>query len=151
MSDPTDAALYHDAIVSAARAATGAGRLNHPTHTATVDNPLCGDRVSIDVEIALGQVRAVAHRVKGCMLCEAAAAVIGARAVGVPVEELHAIRANLDRLLVDGAAANGPWWPELDMFAPVRAYRSRHDCVRLPFEALSKSLAPESGETPRDR
>ncbi len=143
MSDPTDAALYHDAIVSAARAATGAGRLSDPTRSVTVDNPLCGDRVSIDVALEAERVSALAHRVKGCLLCEAVGSIFGAGAVGARVADLHAFRANVDRLLAGEPVEGDAWWPELDAFTPVRAYRSRHECVRLPFEALAKSLAPE--------
>ena len=146
MSDAADGALYHEAIVAAARDATGAGRLPEPTGTATLDNPLCGDRVSIDVTLERGEVRSLAHRVKGCLLCEAVASVIGARAVGARVEDLHALRTNVDRLLADEPLEGGPWWSELDMFAPVRGYRSRHECVRLPFEALAKSLGPQDAE-----
>jgi nitrogen fixation NifU-like protein len=37
-------------------------------------------------------------------------------------------------------------WPELAAFAPVHAHKSRHDCVLLPFAALTQALdqlAPE--------
>lgn len=47
-----------------------------PTETATVDNPLCGDRVTIDVKLAGGKLAAIGHQVRGCLLCEAAAATI---------------------------------------------------------------------------
>ena len=33
-----------------------------------------------------------------------------------------------------------PDWPELAMFAPVSAIRSRHECVLLPFRTLSQAL-----------
>ena len=112
---------------------------------------MCGDRVSIDVALEAGRIRALAHRVKGCLLCEAVASIIGARAVGARVEELHAIRTNVDRLLLDEPVVGAQWWPELEMFSPVRDYRSRHDCVRLPFEALAKSLVPPGGGSRQER
>ena len=38
--------------MAAARRASGHGRLAHPHGTATADNPLCGDRVTVDVAFA---------------------------------------------------------------------------------------------------
>ena len=46
-----------------------------------------------------------------------------------------AVSPELRRLLAGEAVA--PRWPELAMFAPVSAVRSRHECVLLPFEALA--------------
>ena len=43
--------LYQDRIVSLAKAKTGAGKLTAPTKSARRDNPLCGDRVVIDVKL----------------------------------------------------------------------------------------------------
>ena len=74
--------LYHQAILDLARQATGHGRLETPQASVTVDNPLCGDRVTLDLDLADGRVERGRPRVRGCLLCQAAAAVIGARAPG---------------------------------------------------------------------
>lgn len=136
--------LYHRAIVEAARRATGAGRLEDADAKVTVDNPLCGDRVSIDVRMAGGRVEACAHRVRGCLLCEAAASVIGENAVGETGERLESVRSALAEHLAGGEGAE-PAWRDLEMFDPVRDYRSRHECVLLPFEALLRAVAEASG------
>ena len=89
--------LYHQAILDLARRATGHGRLEAPQASVRVDNPLCGDRVTLDLDLVDGRVSAVAHQVRGCLLCQAAAAVIGARAPG---ESPTALRENAERLLL---------------------------------------------------
>ena len=132
--------LYQDAIVSLARAANGKGRLDAPDGSATVDNPLCGDRVTVDVKMDGSRVAALGHLVRGCLLCEAAASVIGAHAKGATRAELTAAFETAKTML-KGTDAAAPGWPEMDAFAPVRAHRSRHSCVLLPFEALTKALA----------
>jgi nitrogen fixation protein NifU and related proteins len=48
--------LYHQAILDLARRATGRGRLETPQTSATVDNPLCGDRVTMDLDLREGRV-----------------------------------------------------------------------------------------------
>lgn len=127
--------------MAAARRASGHGRLAHPHGSATVDNPLCGDRVTIDVELGpRRKVACVGHVVRGCVLCEAAAVLIAEQAPERGLEELLRAGAGVNAALRDGASFP---WPELDMFAPVRGVRSRHRCVGLPFEALAAALAAD--------
>jgi nitrogen fixation NifU-like protein len=129
--------IYNDAIVAAAKSRTGAGRLEHPTATVTCDNPLCGDRTTLDLATASGRVTALAHKTRGCLLTEAAAAVIARHAPGERAEALAAAADAVRAFLEDGAA---PPWPELAMFEPVRQVRSRHECVLLPFAALREAV-----------
>lgn len=132
--------LYHEAIVALARAAHGEGRLEGATASATVDNPLCGDRVTIDLVRDGSSVAEVGQRVRGCLLCEAAASAIGRRAPGCSGDELAAVSEWVRSMLAGTAAPEDAPWPELALFAPVRDFRSRHVCVTLPFEALEKAL-----------
>jgi NifU-like protein involved in Fe-S cluster formation len=133
--------LYQEAIVAAARRACGSGRLDTPDASVEVDNPLCGDRVGMDVQVGDGRLRGIAHRVRGCLLCEAAASIIAANAVGEPVEALTRVQDSLAHALANGFADASLPWPELAVFAPVVRHRSRHRCVTLAFEALARALA----------
>ena len=133
-------ALYHDALVELARAATGAGRLEAPAASATRDNPLCGDRVSFEVRLEGGRVAALAHRVRGCLLCQAAASFLGRAAPGVTLRELRLARDALAGLLCGTPLPAGS--PAgLEVFSPVGSVKSRHDCVLLPFDALADAVA----------
>jgi nitrogen fixation NifU-like protein len=134
-------ALYHEALVRLARAATGAGRLTAPDGSAVRDNPLCGDRVTFDVRVHDGCIAAVAHQVRGCLLCEAAAALLGQAAPGAAPGEVGAARAAAAALLTAGAPAPDGRWAELEKFVPVGQVPSRHGCVLLPFAALEAALA----------
>lgn len=140
--------LYQDAIKQFALAAHGHGQLVNATGEAKLDNRLCGDRVRMQVIAEGAHILAIAHETKGCLLCRAAAAVIGLRAVGLDQADIEAVIRALESLLGSGAAAPAPAdWPELAMFAPARAYSSRHKCILLPFQALLAALrhAPASG------
>ena len=131
--------LYHQAILELAKKARQAGRLEAPQASVTVDNPLCGDRVTLDLNLADGRVREVGHKVRGCLLCQAAAAAIGARAPGETPAALRALARDLGDAIA--RTPDAPMaWPELAAFAPVHAHKSRHECVLLPFAALSQAL-----------
>ena len=138
--------LYQQAILDLAKQAGRTPRLEQPQASATVDNPLCGDRVTIDLELeADGRVRAVGHKVRGCLLCQASTAAIAARAPGETPVALQEVAARLDPAIRSDSAALAALWPELGAFAPVQRHKSRHDCVLLPFKALLRALE-QAGE-----
>lgn len=132
-------ALYHAALVERARAAFGKGRLSDANGTATVDNPLCGDRVTLDLKIADGKIAEIGHDVRGCLLCEASAATIAEFLRGKSNVEIEAIGAAARRLMKEGQA--DPQWACLEIFTPVHNAKSRRDCVLLPFEALRRAAS----------
>jgi nitrogen fixation NifU-like protein len=132
--------IYQESILRLARSAIGAGSLTAPDASVTLDNPLCGDRVTLDVRLREGRLTEIAHRVRGCLLCEASASIAAQCAVGEAAAALRDVEAALTAMLRERAPAPGGRWSELEVFAPVAAVRSRHLCVLLPFEALSEAV-----------
>lgn len=133
-------ALYHAALVERARAGFGKGRLPDANASATVDNPLCGDRVTLDLAIKDGHIASIGHSVRGCLLCEAAAATIAEHCRGSDKAALDAISAAARNLMAEGGALDEPWQC-LEIFRPVHQTKSRRDCVLLPFEALKRAAS----------
>jgi len=131
--------LYQDRIVALAKAKTGTGKLDAPTKSARRDNPLCGDRVTMDVKLdGQGRIVEIAHQVRGCLLCQASASALSAVAVGRDAAGIADIRHDAERAL--GREAGEPREP-FTAFAPVAAHKSRQECVLLPFEALKDALS----------
>lgn len=130
--------MYNDAILTEAKAAHGNGRLAAPDLSVTCDNPLCGDRVTLDLGLRDGSVAELAQRTRGCLLTQAAASVLGRHARGATAAAVAEVTGQLQRVLAGEPLA--PDWPELAMFAPVSAIKSRHECVLLPFRALAQAL-----------
>ena len=133
--------LYQTGLVRLARAASGAGTLDGAHGSASLDNPLCGDRVAFDVRLADGRIAAVAHRVRGCLLCEASASLLGEVGPGASAAAVAAAWAGAEAKLARGAPPPDGRFSRLELFQPVRDTKSRHRCVLLPFEALGEALA----------
>ena len=131
--------LYQTDLLRIAAAADGAGRLDEPRVSATLDNPLCGDRVTMDIRLEGGRVAALAHETKACVVCQAASAVLARHAEGLTAERLSTERTAVDALLKGEEPGEGHW-TELDVFRPVARVKSRHACVRLPFRALEAAF-----------
>jgi nitrogen fixation NifU-like protein len=130
-------AIYDDAIKAAARDRSHAGRLPSPDASVTCDNPLCGDRVTLDLKLGGDRLAEIAYKARGCLLTEAASALLARHAGERPVADLGGVVDEVRRFLDEGGA---PPWPELGLFEPARRVRSRHECVLLPFEALREAL-----------
>jgi nitrogen fixation NifU-like protein len=129
--------LYQERIVALAKARTGAGKLASPTRSARRDNPLCGDRVIIDVRLDNGRIAEIAHQVRGCLLCQASASALASIAIGKDKAGIAAARQDAERAV--GKAQGTPGEP-FAAFAPVRDHKSRQECVLLPFEALADAM-----------
>lgn len=131
-------ALYQDRILDLAKQGRALPRIESPDATARVDNPICGDRVTLDFSLEDGRISAVGAKVQGCALCQAATALIAEHAIGLTGTDIDAV-AEAVAAYLQGADAELPW-EALSTFAPVRPMKSRRECVTLPFKAASKAL-----------
>ena len=128
--------LYQETLLHLARDAPRKGRLEPNDASVRLDNPLCGDRVRIDLRMSGERIADLAHEVRGCLLCQAAAGVIGTRAIGLDRGGVTSLCDDVERLLTGETPAAS----ELEAFRPVTRHRSRYDCVRLPFQALKEAV-----------
>lgn len=136
--------LYQQAIIDLAKSSRTQSRLEQPDRTATVDNPLCGDRITLDLALAGETVERVGHKTRGCLLCEASVYLIATHAPGETTAVLLAKAETLLRSFTDAEQGLADLWPGLETLQPVRRYKSRLDCVKLPFQALAAAIKSEN-------
>ena len=136
---PEDDPLYRREILRLAANATGAGHLPSPDAVATVHNPACGDRVTVELALAEGRISALGHTTRACVLTQASAALLAGTASGQDRASLEALAVRVRAFLEGGMAPEG-----YGVFDGVAAYPGRHTCVLLPLEAALKAL--EDGE-----
>lgn len=131
--------LYQERIVALARSKAGAGKLAAPTKSVRRDNPLCGDRVTIDVTLdGEGKILEIAHQVRGCLLCQASASALASVAIGKNAAGIAELRHEADRAL---GREEGEAHDPFSAFLPLRQHKSRQECVLLPLEALKDALS----------
>ena len=70
---------------------------------------------------------------------QASAALLSEHAAGHSKNDIEALRAGVAAMLDGGPVPEGPW-AAYEAFKPAAAYRSRHSCVLLPIDALTKAL-----------
>jgi len=147
MSDP----LYKKELLRLAADAHAAGRLAHVDASGHAHNPVCGDKVVVDLAVRDGRIVEIAQETKACVLTQASASILGKSLKGAGRAEVEALRASLSAML----EANGPVptrpFDDYAAFDAALAYPSRHTCVLLPvdavlqaFDNLSETREPEA-------
>ena len=131
--------LYSARILKAAANMPRAGRLPAPDASAEKVSKLCGSRVLVDVRLKDGRIADYAQEVKACALGQAAAAILGAHALGASVEEIETARDALRAMLKTGGLPPEGRFAELAMLAPVKDYPPRHASTMLAFEATAEA------------
>lgn len=143
MSEPRDVdQLYQATIVEHDRAPRNHGTLAAATHVATVDNPLCGDVVTVHARVVDGVICDIAFDGRGCALSRAAASIMTTIVRDRTPEASRELAATFAQFVQDAPDAAVPdELGELRAFAGVRRFRSRRICALLPFRALTQALA----------
>ena len=133
--------LYAKELLRWAADVRCAGTISGEKLTATVNNAMCGDRITLDFAVdPTHEIYECRHDTKACVLTQASAAILAAHAVGETGESLGRIREKVAGMLKEGQDAPTGKWSVFGIFAPVREHKSRHTCVLLPFEAAEKAF-----------
>lgn len=138
--------LYRKELLRLAADAHGAGRLAHADTTGLAHNPVCGDKVVIDLALANGRVTDIRQETKACVLTQASAAILGKNLKGLARPDVEALRDVLAAML----GANGPVperpFEDYAVFDAALAYPSRHVCVLLPLAAALAAFDASEAE-----
>ncbi|HEX8302619.1 iron-sulfur cluster assembly scaffold protein [Sphingomonas sp.] len=134
-----NAPLYNLEILRLAATVPFQERLPGPMGTSERRSPVCGSRVTVDVDLDdAGRVKALGLLVRACALGQASAGILAAHIVGRSVGEIATARDELTAWLAGEGPA--PAWPGLDIFAPALPHRGRHPSIRLAFEAAADAV-----------
>jgi len=116
--------LYRDYILEHYRKPHNFGVIEEPSATYEGANPLCGDRITMQLGVKDGVVEEIGFTGRGCAISQASASLLTDEVKGKPVEAVAGIEATdvLDLLGIDISPA-------------------RLKCAMLSFESLQHLLA----------
>ena len=126
--------IYQDRILELARSIKLSKPIANPTHRAEKNNPICGDKVIIDVAIKDNCISGIHLIVRGCALCEAGAGFWKETAIGKSSNELFLLRDELNDYLKNVEKVSNY---NFECFEPVKKIKNRIECVSLCFEAAT--------------
>lgn len=80
--------FYRENILDHYRNPRNAGHIEHPSASAEGVNPLCGDELSVELEVQDGTVTDVRYNGRGCAISQAAASMLSETIKGRKLSEL---------------------------------------------------------------
>ncbi len=132
--------LYRDVIVDHNRRPRNRGRLPGATHSAVGNNPLCGDELRIEVEVAGNVIEDLRFEGSGCAISTASASLMSESVKGRTREEAAELFGDVHRMLT-GDASGSSRLGKLAALAGVREFPARVKCASLCWHTLNAALA----------
>lgn len=129
-------------------------------HTATAENPLCGDVITVAVVLDGEIVRDIGFTGRGCTISQASASMMTAAVLGKPVGETEELARRVAAMIRGAAPEHAPEWEsparldrlgdrgergdlgDLDALAGVARFPARQRCALLAWTALVAALSP---------
>ena len=136
--------MYQSVIIEHDRSPRNFRVLEHPSHHAEGSNPLCGDRVSVDLQVGVdGRISDIAFQGSGCAISRASASMMTTVLKGKTTAEAQEL---FDRFhaLMTGGATEPKELGKLVAFQGVAAFPMRVKCATLPWHAMREALGARS-------
>jgi nitrogen fixation NifU-like protein len=136
--------LYQQVILDHNRKPRNFRILPRASRTAEGYNPLCGDRIAVELDTEDdGVIRDIGFQGSGCAISKASASMMTGALKGKTVAEAEELFARFHALLTGGEPVEdpAPALGKLTVFAGVREFPSRVKCATLPWHAVHAALA----------
>ncbi|GAA5513570.1 zinc-dependent sulfurtransferase SufU [Deinococcus carri] len=117
----------------------GRGEIAGAPHAA-LDNPGCGDQVTVWARVEGGRLLDVRFTGRGCAISQASASLMTQTLTGKPLAEARDLAARY-RAMVLGEAPPDPALGELVALSGVSRLHARRKCALLAWNALEAALA----------
>lgn len=130
------AELYRETLLGHYRAPRNHGRLENADFTASDENPLCGDEVSVFGRVEEGRLSVVQFEARGCVICVASASLMTEAARGMGLAEARTLVAAVEKMTEGREVVEG----DLAALSGVKDYPGRTRCATLPWTTLDKGI-----------
>jgi nitrogen fixation NifU-like protein len=135
--------LYRELILDHARHPRHFGKLDAPTHTAAGINPLCGDKLTLYLQVDGQRIHAAAFEGSGCAISMASASLLTDIVSGLDVADarryFHAVTRHMTGK-EDAGLEQGLDLDRIRALDGVREFPSRVKCATLAWHALNSAL-----------
>jgi len=133
--------LYQEVVLEHKRAPRNFGHLEQPTHQAQGTNPSCGDRISVELQLAGGTVEDIRFTGQACAICMASTSMMTEAVKGREVAAAQQLQQHFRAVLTGEEDPEEAPLGKLVSLAGVRQYPSRIKCALLGWHALMHAIA----------
>jgi nitrogen fixation protein NifU and related proteins len=135
--------LYQEVILDHNRRPRNFGPLPAANRQAEGYNPLCGDKVTVFLDVEDGRIAGLSFQGAGCAISTASASLMTEALKGSTVEAARALFHDFHDLVTTGAGEGSPELGKLAVFGGVREFPMRVKCATLAWHTLLAALEDE--------
>ena len=139
--DITD--LYQEIILDHSKNPQNFGILDKYTCTAEGNNPLCGDSVTVYVNIENNVISDVSYRARGCAISVASASIMSKIIKGKTIEEVDILFDKFHRLCM-GEDIEDDEIEMLKVLSGVSKFPTRVKCATMSWHAIKEATHSEN-------
>ncbi len=140
--------LFRDIIIEHSQFPRHHGKLDNPTHEGIAENPLCGDRIVLQLKVNDEQViEDIAYEATGCAMSLASASILASKLMGRSVSDASELFSS-----VHGLFASEEVEPDMDKLGELaalgeaRRFPARVKCVTMAWHHLNRLLHSKTGK-----
>ena len=143
--DITD--LYQEIILDHSKNPQNFGILDKYTCTAEGNNQLCGDSLTVYVNVENNVISDVSYRARGCAISGASASIMSRTIKGKTIEEVSIIFDKFHRLCTGQIVEEDDDTEPLQVLSGVRKFPTRVKCATMSWHAIKEAIHDEKQTT----
>jgi len=134
--------LYQEVVIDHARRPRNFHELEAASRTVEAVNPLCGDELTLYVQLVDGAIADIAFKGNGCAISQASASLMTMAMKGLRQDEALALFARVHTMLTTESDDEGPPAEvgKLVVLSGVWEYPTRVKCATMAWQALRSAL-----------
>jgi nitrogen fixation NifU-like protein len=143
-STPALGSLYQELILDHFKRPRNKGELEGASHTAHLNNPVCGDEIFLQLVVEDDVIREAKFSGRGCSISQASISMMTDMLKGKPVPEAAVLIGRFNAMMHgDPEAARDKELGNLRALSGVAKFPVRIKCALLGFDALGRALELE--------
>lgn len=131
--------LYQELIIDHSKSPKNFGALKNKTHHAKGHNPLCGDKIELELMVEDGLIKAIAFKGEGCAIARATASLMTEAVKEKSINEALELFSGFKAMLVD-ECDDVKGLGKLSALKGVRQFPMRIKCATLCWHALNAAI-----------
>jgi len=136
--------LYRDVIVDHNKRPRNFGRLEHPSRQAEGNNPLCGDKLHLFLDVKDDIISDIRFEGRGCAISTASASLMTEAVKGRRLADVQHLFESVHDMLTRHDAPVPADLGKLAALSGVREYPARVKCASLCWHTLNAALADQA-------
>lgn len=133
--------LYQEVLLDHYRSPRNRGHLASPTGRAEGHNPLCGDRIAVEVDVQGERLQKVAFEGAGCAISTASASLMTEAVAGKTETEIAELFEQFRKAVTGDPAADPEPLGKLAVLCGVKDFPMRVKCATLAWHTLIAAIA----------